>query len=430
MNVTFCAADRPNYTGGPNAWLRRLLPELRQQGVESRVLFFLHHKSGRDDEYPTLSALRREGFDCQAVLFPRYTEQRVRWLLKKLADDPPDIFVPNLMLAGFYAARWVREAGIPTIGLLRADNPFHLALLDEFVAGDPAYHLSALVCVSRYLENLARSRNPHNVVITRMPSAVPVPEKSAQPPGYQLRLMYAGRLVEVQKRVSEVARALCRVVGEVPGTAANMYGEGHARPAVERILQSCGQELPVHLAGRVDSSAIQQHMLNHHVIVLLSDFEGLSVAVMEAMACGLVPVCLQMHTQFDELIEDDVNGLVVHDRDDSFVAAIRRLREEPGLWERLSCAARARVEQEFSIHVIANRWLELLHTLRASVDQQRPIAIPRKLDLPPVHPNVAREDHRQPPLHRAPLALAKRAAGRGKRWLLHHAAHHTREENR
>jgi glycosyltransferase involved in cell wall biosynthesis len=408
MNVTFCAYDLPDYVGGPNTWLRRILPELRQRGVEPRVLFLVHKKARSQDEYPTLTALRRAGFDVRAIPRPYYTEPQVRWLLEQLAEDPPDVFVPNLALAGFYAARWVREAGIPTVGLLRADNPFHLAVLDAFVDGDPAYRLSALVCVSRYLEHLARRRSPTDVVIARMPSAVPIPEETAQAPAHQLRLMYSGRLVEVQKRISEVTHALCRVVREVPGTVADIYGEGKDRPAVERILRTHGAGAPVQLAGRVDSSAIQEHMLQHHVLVLLSDYEGLSVAVMEAMACGLVPVCLQMGKKFDELVEDHVTGLVVQDRGDHFVAAIRRLREEPELWERLSQAARARVEQEFSIQVIADRWVELLQQLQSAAPPRQQIAIPRQLDLPPVHRDLANEDYRQPPAHLIPVALAQR----------------------
>jgi hypothetical protein len=139
-------------------------------------------------------------------------------------------------------------------------------------------------------------------------------------------------------------------------------------------------------------------MQRSHVVVLLSDYEGLPVAFMEAMACGLVPITLRMQSAIDELVEDEVTGLVVDDRGDSFVAAVRRVREEPGLWARLSRAARARVEQEFSIQIVTQRWIELFHDLVRDAGPRKTIAIPRHITLPPVHPDLAREDTRKPPL--------------------------------
>ena len=98
------------------------------------------------------SSLRRQGIIRKEIYRPQYTEQRVRWVVDRLAEDPPDVFVPNLMVPAYYAGRWVREVGIPTIGVLHSDDPFHRGLLSEFVFGAGAYQLSALVCVSKFLE--------------------------------------------------------------------------------------------------------------------------------------------------------------------------------------------------------------------------------------------------------------------------------------
>ncbi|PLS67455.1 MAG: hypothetical protein CV045_13505 [Cyanobacteria bacterium M5B4] len=131
MNITICAYDRPNYVSGPNAWLRRIAPALRQRGVTVRVLFFL---TGTHDpaQCPTLTALQQDGFACVATPFPRYTEQRVRWLLQQVQFNPPDVFVSNLMLPGFYAARWIQSAGIPTVGILHSNDAFHHGVVDGF----------------------------------------------------------------------------------------------------------------------------------------------------------------------------------------------------------------------------------------------------------------------------------------------------------
>ena len=50
-----------------------------------------------------------------------------------------------------------------------------------------------------------------------------------------------GRLAEEAKRISEVTRALCRAVREVPGTEAKIYGDGPERLVVEQILREEGE---------------------------------------------------------------------------------------------------------------------------------------------------------------------------------------------
>ena len=99
MKVTFCVYDKPDNVGGPVTWVQRLLPALRERGIESRCLFLLHW----GDTGPALRALRAQGFDCQAILAPDHTEDRVRWILDRVRADPPDVFVPNLVIAGYFA---------------------------------------------------------------------------------------------------------------------------------------------------------------------------------------------------------------------------------------------------------------------------------------------------------------------------------------
>ncbi len=118
------------------------------------------------------------------------------------------------------------------------------------------------------------------------------------------------------------------------------------------------------------------------------------------MACGVVPICLRMRSGVPELIEDGVTGLLVRDREGDFVAAVRRLREEPGLWERLSRAARAKIEAEYSNEACAALWESFLRELHSTTRPNRSLRIPYRVTLPSIHPALAREDHRRPPLYR------------------------------
>jgi hypothetical protein len=87
-------------------------------------------------------------FNGAVTSWLHFTERHVQWILDRVVEDPPDVFVPNLMVPAFYAGRWVRQAGIPTVGVLHSDDCFHRGIVSEFVCGSNAYRLSALVCVS------------------------------------------------------------------------------------------------------------------------------------------------------------------------------------------------------------------------------------------------------------------------------------------
>jgi glycosyltransferase involved in cell wall biosynthesis len=255
-------------------------------------------------------------------------------------------------------------------------------------------------------------------LIRRIPYGAPVPERTAQAPNGKLRLVYIGRLVERQKRISETTRALCRAVRQIPNVEGVIYGDGPARPAVEQILRAEAGTLPVRLGGRLDSDQVQDHLLRCHALVLLSDYEGLPIALMESMACGVVPICLRTRSGIPELLEDDVNGLLVNDRAADFVAAVRRLRREPGLWKQLSHAARAKIESEYSSQVGARQWAEFLWDLKCQAGSARSLMTPETLNLPPVHPDLAREDRRVPALPVQILQRLRWSARRIKRRLL------------
>src|SRR5437870_7450111 len=327
----------------------------------------------------------------------KYTEQRVRWILEQLADDPPDVFVSNAVVpAAYYAGRWLREAGIPTVGICHGGGMYHLypGLLDQFVFGEAAYQVSAFVCVSKHLEQAVLERRPKGILVRRMRCGVAISDSVAKKPNGRLRVAYVGRLIEQQKRISEVTHALCRAAREVPGTEALIYGDGPDRRVVEQILREEGDGLPVHLVGFVENDQIPKYLAECHAVVLLSDHEGLGLALLEGMACGVVPIALRGAPGVTEFVLDDVTGLLASDRGDDFVATVRRLQEDPALWERLARSARAHVETEYSEETCAARWQELFGELVNSSGPPKPLRIPRRLHLPPIHPALAVMDER------------------------------------
>lgn len=80
------------------------------------------------------------------------------------------------------------------------------------------------------------------------------------------------------------------------------------------------------------------------LFVFMSHQEGLSVALMEAMACGLPAVCSNIRGNTD-LIDDGVTGLIPNNTPEELAGAINRMRNDTNLCDRLASAALQKIKQ-------------------------------------------------------------------------------------
>ncbi len=366
--------------------------------------------SGDPTKCPVIQRLRAAGIHMVVSESIPHSEDRVRWILGNVAAERPEVAVVNLVVPAYHAGRWMRAAGIPTIGIIHSDDPFYRGLQERFLMGRRRDRVTAFVGVSKFITDDLHRLAPRGVTVRAIPYGVEIPAEPVRWDDGPLRIAYAGRLVEPQKRVSVVARAFCRAARDVPDVEAVLYGEGKAQPDVESILVAQSSDGRVRLGGRIEAARIQAVLSACHVIVLLSDYEGLPVALLDAMACGCVPVCRNIRSGIPELIEHERTGLLVEDDEEGFVAAIRRIREDAALWERLSKAARQRVRESYSAASCADGWAALIRELAASAraGPERPLRVPRRIRLAPPHPGFAHEDPRRPTIWRRALGRARR----------------------
>jgi colanic acid/amylovoran biosynthesis glycosyltransferase len=381
MKVCFAIADLPHGVGGVSSWLQRLLPLLQMAGIELEV----HIMAFGGKPEANCAFFEKQGIPVRWVPFLQHLPYVVRSFLRFLEESRADIYVANNVVPAFYVAGYARRAGIPTVGVLLSDHPSTHAIADQFIARHPDFRVSAVVPVSTLLESLVSSTAAAaGVMVRRIACGVPIPSTIADLPSPVFRLVYTGRLTEEAKRVSDVTRALCHVTQKLPNLEAWMTGEGEARPAVEAIIREAEMGSRVRLLGLVDD--VYEVLAQCHGLVLLSDYEGLPTSVLEAMATGVVPICLDMRSGIREAIEHGANGLIVKDRAADFFAAVKGLQNDPAKWRRLSLAAAETARRQYSIEECAHQWLDLLEHLYRGRPARASLPAFRGLQLPSPDP--------------------------------------------
>jgi glycosyltransferase involved in cell wall biosynthesis len=139
----------------------------------------------------------------------------------------------------------------------------------------------------------------------------------------------------------------------LPDVAFVVAGDGPDRGVLEAESKRLGLSQRVRFLGhREDVPAL---LACCDLFVLPSLFEGLPVAILEAMSAGKAVVATAIGGT-DEVVVPGQTGLLVKPGDPLALAeAIQRLLTEPGLAEAFGNRGRARAEQEFSSRMMIDR---------------------------------------------------------------------------
>ena len=107
------------------------------------------------------------------------------------------------------------------------------------------------------------------------------------------------------------------------------------------------------------TNQIQDYFQAADIYSMPSLREGMPIALLEAMACGLACVASRLPGATDTMIEDGVNGRLVTPGDrDAFATAIGGLLADPAAASRMGAAARRTVEDRYTMERVADMWLD------------------------------------------------------------------------
>ncbi|MDA7429633.1 glycosyltransferase [Primorskyibacter aestuariivivens] len=274
------------------------------------------------------------------------------------------IFLPLAKLAGMKTVVTLHNVSRPAKSLsARLRNALERLVLRRFA--------DLIISVGSSVTRAWQGVLPGHAIVT-MPNTVPMPESLA--PRDRVRagigaapdapVFISVASLSVQKNTSGLINAFQGVLRDHPSAELWLVGHGSLRKALEAQVDAQGLGAHVRFLG--NRSDVNDLLGASDVFVLASDWEGLPLAMLEAMACGL-PVVVTAVGDIPT-VANPGNAVIVPPGDGAALRqAMSDLAGDTERRQRLGRAARAKVETDHN----ETRWVAELRQL------YRDLAAPR-----------------------------------------------------
>lgn len=160
-------------------------------------------------------------------------------------------------------------------------------------------------------------------------------------------------LIEVWKVILKVRENVCLIlVGPIEDEQIFRQIQAEFKP--KQLAHN------IQLLGKRDN--VEQILKASDIFVFPSRGEGLPNALLEAMACGLPSVVLNIKGITSDIIDDGKDGYIVYEEDTtSFSEKLLELIDDNDLQNAMGKLARLKIEERFSLDWIAGEYIKLYH---------------------------------------------------------------------
>lgn len=335
--------------GSEELWSRAAL-RLRAEGHEVRVSV-----AGWPEKRKYLAALIDAGIEVEYHLAQQAAVSSRVWnrvsVARRRRSNRLRRYRPDLLVVsqghhsgGFAWAKACRRASIPYVFIVHCNSEqwwFHD--LDQAVS---AYTGARQVfCVSEANLRLLRIQLgellPHTEVLRNPWNLVPGPIPAWPVTESRLRLALVGRLDPAAKGQDLIFQVLARPEWRARPLDLHLYGSGPFEATLRRMIAMLQLE-NVHFHGHVaDVTGI---WTQNHMLVLPSRYEGLPLALVEAMWCGRPAVVTDVGGNAEVCVHGVTGFVADAPTVPAFAAALEQAWQRCGDWQDLGRAARLRLE--------------------------------------------------------------------------------------
>lgn len=228
----------------------------------------------------------------------------------------------------FWPVRWV----LPRIDRFIALQP---SLRDELVALGVAAHK-----------------------VDILPNGVRVPSGTAEPPRHEKTVLFGGRL-DALKNLDSLLEAWVRVVKQHPDARLTLAGDGPERSRLLERSRGLGISASVDILGF--TADYPHRVATCAVFVLPSRSEGMSNALLEAMAAGRP--CLVSDIEENRHTLGGAGAYFPMGDSRALAARLHELLSSHDERRRLGAAARSRAQEKFTLDAVVERYIALYRAL-------------------------------------------------------------------
>jgi glycosyltransferase involved in cell wall biosynthesis len=295
----------------------------------------------------------------------------------------PALVVPNFVFEAFEIVATLVEEGndLHSIGFCRADSEeeyyqplrFYEPVIHEFAAVSPQ-------CMARLGDAIPQRKSN----IACMPTGVNVPPTLQRPHQCRpIRLIYAGRIVQIQKRVMDFVPLVTSLLKREVDFTFTIAGQGRDLDDLRRAVAEVPHQGRVHFPGAVAPQAMERLWKKQDVFVQVSDFEGTSNSMLESMAQGVVPVMTRTESGVADIIQQGENGFLVEVGDMDGMAEIINGLAKGGNAE-LAAIGQAAHEttHAYSMERYVDKFSDLLDRAMEAPLRSWPVDLPKRPDFP------------------------------------------------
>jgi len=248
---------------------------------------------------------------------------------------------------------WLREEGIRYVSVCQANAEWLWPMEPEaqrwiacYTGAERSYFVSE---ANRRLFEHQTGVRLTNAEVVRNPFNVPYASDCPWPeePSGILRLACMGRTNPGAKGQDLILEVLAMPKWRARPVRCSFFGAGGALPALTRLAAVLGISDRVDFCGHVPSVELESVWRSHHALLLPSRYEGLPLAVVEAMLCSR-PVIVTDIAGNSEIVEDNVTGFIagapsVASVDEAMERAWARRGELPAMGQRAAASVRSKV---------------------------------------------------------------------------------------
>ena len=305
-NIDDCLNDRTTVIidmyegigwGGTEMWAAGTAQDLSEKG-HTVILF-------GSDQQACLDGQKEE-------MVQRFSEiDTIEEMTNKIRDNLPCVIINNFAGCVLLAAVLVKLQNPKSVQIISVVHSDNINLYDAHMMFRE--WTDVFFCVSRQIretiiEKYALNRNQVFYKEPHIESEEPLDKhysKGEEP----LRIGYASRLVKQLKRVDLFPQLIILMEEKGINYQMEIAGEGECFELIDRFISDKGLHNKIRLLGRVPKQNMCEFWKRQDVFINISECEGTSLAMLEAMAFGCVPVVTRV-SGVTEYIKKNQNGFI------------------------------------------------------------------------------------------------------------------------